>query len=154
MPPHAPAGRIGAWALPARHLPPAELRELPEPPVRLWRLVGPGVVMAGVGLSSGEFILWPYIASQAGLSFLWAAALGVLTQFFLNMEIERYTLATGETWVRMDTTIANTGAQPLGIYFGTTCGEVWASTNEGAAWTCIARHLPEIYAVEAAERVL
>jgi hypothetical protein len=97
MPPHAPAGRIGAWALPARHLPPAELRELPEPPVRLWRLVGPGVVMAGVGLSSGEFILWPYIASQAGLSFLWAAALGVLTQFFLNMEIERYTLATGET---------------------------------------------------------
>lgn len=38
---------------------------------------------------------------------------------------------------------------PLGLYFGTTGGEVWASTNEGARWTCIARHLPEIYSVEA-----
>jgi hypothetical protein len=29
--------------------------------------------------------------------FLWAAVVGVVTQFFINMEIERYTLATGET---------------------------------------------------------
>ena len=50
-----------------------------------------------MGLSSGEFILWPYIASQVGLIFLWGAVLAILTQFFLNMEIERYTLATGET---------------------------------------------------------
>ena len=28
--------------------------------------------------------------------FLWAAVVGVVTQFFINMEIERYTLATGE----------------------------------------------------------
>ena len=70
---------------------------MPEPPRHLWRIVGPGVLAAGVGLSSGEFILWPYIASQVGLVFLWAASLGVITQFFLNMEIERYTLATGET---------------------------------------------------------
>ena len=78
-------------------LPQREVRDLPEPPRHLWRMVGPGVLAAGVGLSSGEFILWPYIASQAGLVFLWAATLGVVTQFFLNMEIERYTLATGET---------------------------------------------------------
>jgi hypothetical protein len=73
------------------------VRDLPPPPRQLWRIVGPGVVAAGVGLSSGEFILWPYIASQAGLVLLWGAVLGVVTQFFLNMEIERYTLATGET---------------------------------------------------------
>jgi hypothetical protein len=70
---------------------------LPDPPRQLWRIVGPGVVAAGVGISSGEFILWPYIASQVGLVFLWAAVVGILTQLFLNMEIERYTLATGET---------------------------------------------------------
>ena len=78
-------------------LPDPEIRDLPEAPRDLWRIVGPGVVAAGVGVSSGEFILWPYIASQVGLVFLWGAALGVITQFFLNMEIERYTLATGET---------------------------------------------------------
>jgi len=75
----------------------SEIRDLPEPPRRLWTIVGPGLVAAGVGISSGEFILWPYIASQAGLVFLWAAVLGILTQLFLNLEIERYTLATGET---------------------------------------------------------
>ena len=40
---------------------------------------------------------------------------------------------------------------PVGVYFGTSGGEIWASRNEGAKWTCIARHLPEIYAVEAVE---
>jgi photosystem II stability/assembly factor-like uncharacterized protein len=39
---------------------------------------------------------------------------------------------------------------PVGLYFGTTSGELWASRDEGARWTAIARHLPEIYAVEAA----
>ena len=73
------------------------VRDLPPPPTSLWRIVGPGVVASGVGLSSGEFVLWPYIASQVGLVFLWGAVLGVVTQFFINMEIERYTLATGET---------------------------------------------------------
>ena len=34
-----------------------ELRPLPPPPPSLWRIVGPGVVASGVGLSSGEFVL-------------------------------------------------------------------------------------------------
>jgi hypothetical protein len=28
---------------------------------------------------------------------------------------------------------------------------VWMSRDDGAAWTCMARHLPEIYAVETAQ---
>jgi len=71
--------------------------ELPEPPASMWKIIGPGVVAAGVGLASGEFILYPFIASQVGLVFVWAAFVGLITQFFINMEIERYTLATGET---------------------------------------------------------
>lgn len=78
-------------------MPPREVRDMPEPPRNYWRLVGPGIVAGGVGLSSGEFVLWPYIASQVGLVLLWGALVGVITQFFLNMEVERYTLATGET---------------------------------------------------------
>ncbi len=39
---------------------------------------------------------------------------------------------------------------PVGLYFGTTSGELWMGRDEGRRWTCIARHLPEIYAVEAA----
>ena len=74
----------------------SEERDLPDPPP-LRRLIGPSIILIGVGIASGEYILYPYIASQAGLVFLWAAVVGVLVQFFINMEIERYTLATGET---------------------------------------------------------
>ena len=35
----------------------------------------------------------------------------------------------------------------VGLYFGTTGGEVWASIDEGDSWRCIARNLPEIYSV-------
>src|SRR5690349_14622148 len=86
-----------AAAFPTRHLPRPEVRDMPEEPRRYWRLIGPGIIAAGVGLASGEFILFPYIASQVGLVFIWAALVGLITQYFLNMEIERYTLATGET---------------------------------------------------------
>jgi hypothetical protein len=71
----------------------------------------------------------------------------------------------GETWQRLDRGLPGSQAwltvkrqamtadarEPVGIYFGTTSGEVWASANEGAEWTCIASHLPHIYALEAAE---
>jgi hypothetical protein len=86
-----------AAAFPTRHHPRPEVRDLPPEPRRYWPLIGPGIIAAGVGLASGEFILFPYIASQVGLVFVWAALVGLLTQFVLNMEIERYTLATGET---------------------------------------------------------
>ena len=36
----------------------------------------------------------------------------------------------------------------VGVVFGTTSGEVWASADEGETWSCLASHLPEIYSVE------
>ena len=41
-------------------------------------------------------------------------------------------------------------SDPVGLYFGTTSGELWMSRDEGRQWNCIAQHLPEIYAVETA----
>ena len=38
----------------------------------------------------------------------------------------------------------------VGVYFGTTSGEVWATRDEGRTWKCLAAHLPHIYAVEVA----
>ena len=80
------------------NLPPMPYRDMPEP-LPLGKVLGPSVILAGLGVGSGEYILWPYMASTVGLGFLWAAVLGVTVQYFLNMEIERYTLATGETAV-------------------------------------------------------
>jgi hypothetical protein len=92
------SSRISAAdSFPTRILPRPEVRDLPDAPVKYGKLIGPGIIAAGVGLASGEFILFPYIASQVGLVFVWAALVGLVTQFFINLEIERYTLATGET---------------------------------------------------------
>jgi hypothetical protein len=93
----APTAASAAEAFPTRFLPRPQVKDLPDAPVSYRRLIGPGIVAAGVGLASGEFILFPYIASQVGLVFVWAAMVGLVTQFFINLEIERYTLATGET---------------------------------------------------------
>ena len=42
------------------------------------------------------------------------------------------------------------GADPMGLYLGTTSGEIWMSGDEGESWRQIAAHLPEIYSVVAA----
>jgi hypothetical protein len=61
-------------------------------------------------------------------------------------------LPEGQAWwtVKRQAMTADS-RDPLGLYFGTTSGELWMSRDEGNRWGCIARHLPEIYAVEATE---
>jgi hypothetical protein len=90
-------GRV-ALEVPSGQLPPVEYRDLPEP-LPLGRIIGPGVLLAASAVGSGEFVLWPYIAAIAGLVGMWAAVVGVITQYFINMEVERYALATGESAV-------------------------------------------------------
>jgi len=73
----------------------------------------------------------------------------------------------GESWTRCDNglpprafftvkrqAMTTDSSDPVGVYFGTTSGEVWGSTDEGASWSCIAEHLPEIYSLESAQPAL
>jgi hypothetical protein len=85
-------------AVPNGNLPPMPYRDMPEP-LPLGKVLGPSVILAGLGVGSGEYIIWPFMTATVGTGFLWAAVLSVTVQYFLNMEIERYTLATGETAV-------------------------------------------------------
>ncbi|MDD4026600.1 MAG: Nramp family divalent metal transporter [Candidatus Shapirobacteria bacterium] len=70
--------------------------KLPKSPI-LKKMIGPSFVLLGMGLGSGELIMWPYLAANFGLGIVWAAIIGITFQFFINMEIERYTLVTGES---------------------------------------------------------
>ena len=54
-------------------------------------------------------------------------------------------------WTVKRQAMSGDALDPVGLYFGTTSGELWASRDEGNRWTCVARSLPEIYAVEAGE---
>lgn len=84
--------------IPPGSLPPLRTRNLPEP-IQVRKMIGPSIILAGLALGSGEFVLWPYITVQSQFIFFWACMLGVTIQYFINMEIARWTLATGETAV-------------------------------------------------------
>lgn len=77
------------------------MRDLPYKPfpnpLGLKKLLGPSFIILALGLGSGEVILWPYLSSNYGLGIAWGALLGITLQFFINMEIERYALAKGES---------------------------------------------------------
>ena len=70
----------------------------------------------------------------------------------------------GQTWRRQDAGLpvsqawftvkrqafAADAREPVGLYFGTTSGEIWRSKDEGERWGLIASHLPHIYSVTTA----
>jgi hypothetical protein len=74
--------------------------ELPEPPTPTglgWlQAVGPGVIVLGVSIGGGEFLLGPAAFVRYGLSLLWVVGIAVFLQTVFNTELMRYTLATGE----------------------------------------------------------
>ena len=88
-------GALSQGSNPCRH-PMKEIKIFPEP-ISLKKLIGPSFVILALGLGSGEVILWPYLTANYGLGIAWGAILGITFQYFMNMEIERYTLVKGES---------------------------------------------------------
>jgi hypothetical protein len=84
--------------IPDRVLPAPEVGDLPEP-LSLRRMIGPSVILVGLSIGSGEFVLWPRLTAEWHFELFWACWIGVTLQFFLNMEIERWSLVTGESAV-------------------------------------------------------
>jgi hypothetical protein len=59
-------------------------------------VVGPGVIVLGLSIGSGEFLLGPAAFVKHGLTLLWVTTVAVFLQTVFNTEVMRYTLATGE----------------------------------------------------------
>src|SRR5687768_15408455 len=95
----APAA-IGYEPRTARGMPPWTRAELPEAPRFTWRnwvgLIGPGLLMGGASIGGGEWLLGPSVTAKYGAGLLWLATLSIVGQVFYNLEVSRYTLATGE----------------------------------------------------------
>jgi len=73
--------------------------DLPRVP-ELSKVLGPSAIMLGASLGSGETLFWPSLIAEHGWALYWAFFVGVVTQFFINTEIQRWTLATGESVFR------------------------------------------------------
>jgi hypothetical protein len=81
---------------------PAPWGQAELPPTPAWRgvqligVVGPGAIVLGVSIGSGEWILGPAALIRYGPTLLWVSGIAVFLQTVLNMELVRYTMATGE----------------------------------------------------------
>ena len=75
------------------------LAELPKVP-KLSHIIGPGAILLGASLGSGETMFWPNLIAQNGWWLYWAFWVGVITQFFITTELQRWTIATGESIFR------------------------------------------------------
>ncbi len=62
----------------------------------VWQMMGPSIVSLGLGLGSGEYILWPFLTAHYGFGILWGALVGISIQLILILEIQRYTSVKGE----------------------------------------------------------
>ena len=71
--------------------------ELPEKQLPFWKIAGPGAILVGLSIGAGEIVIWPRIAAEYGGGMIWAAVLGVFLQLWINFEVGRWTIATGET---------------------------------------------------------
>jgi hypothetical protein len=73
------------------------LGKLPKPP-NARHLLGPGIVLAAMGIGMGEMVMWPRMALMWGPGVLWLALVGFTIQYFVQKEMSRWVTATGESF--------------------------------------------------------
>ncbi len=77
-------------------LPPSEIQ---EPPVSLWaalKKIGPGIVLAGTIVGSGELLLTTKLGAEQGFVFLWLILFSCVVKVFVQTELGRYAISSGK----------------------------------------------------------
>lgn len=102
-----PASRVpvpgtSEGALPADHgaLPRWDVADLPAPPPfgarNLFKVIGPGAIMAATSIGGGEWLVGPAAAVKYSSAIFLIATIAIGFQVIFNLEAIRYTLYTGE----------------------------------------------------------
>lgn len=131
-------------------LDPWRIDELPAAPrprgLQWFNAIGPGVIVLGVSIGSGEFLLGPAAFVKYGLSLLWVVGLAALLQTLLNVELMRYTMATGEPvvtgFMRTRPTSTFWAWFYAALYFLQMGWPGWAGAAAGAVFFLVAKRLP------------
>lgn len=124
--------------------------ELPAPPMPKglgWlAVVGPGVIVLGLSIGSGEFLLGPAMFVKHGLTLLWVTAVAIFFQTVFNTEVMRYTVATGEPvftgFMRTPPSATAWAWFYAVLYFLQFGWPAWAAVAAGAVFFLIAGRLP------------
>ena len=71
-----------------------------EAPTTLWGIMlrlGPGLILVGNIVGSGELIATPTLSAKAGYTFLWLILFSCFIKVFFQIEIGRYAISEGRT---------------------------------------------------------
>jgi hypothetical protein len=97
-----PSPRTDDDALPAVHgqLPRWTVGDLSAPPPftlrNMFRVIGPGAIMAATSIGGGEWLVGPAAAVKYSSAIFLIATVAIVLQVFFTLEAIRYTLYTGE----------------------------------------------------------
>jgi len=82
-------------------LPPEDIE---EPPATIWaalRKIGPGIILAGTIVGSGELILTTSLGAEFGYVFLWLILFSCVIKVFVQIELGRYAISSGKPTLGM-----------------------------------------------------
>ncbi len=76
---------------------PRDIRPAPTTTLGILRRLGPGLIIAGAIVGSGELIATTKTGAEAGFWLLWLIVIGCVIKVFAQVEFGRYTISSGET---------------------------------------------------------
>ena len=77
--------------------PESQVRTPPHTPFGILRQLGPGLIIAGAIVGSGELIATTKTGAQAGFWLLWLIIIGCVIKVFVQVEFGRYAISSGRT---------------------------------------------------------
>lgn len=131
--------------LPASCLPPWGVADLPEPqPLATrswWSFIGPGIVMCGIAIAGGEWLVGADITARYGGGLMWIATLAIVAQLFYNLECGRYALYCGEPMITGFMRLWPGPAAWIGLVFVLSIGAFIPAMSTNAAAVAVAAWL-------------
>jgi manganese transport protein len=82
--------------------------DVQEPPSSLWlalRQIGPGLILAGSIVGTGELIATTNLGAKVGFAFLWLVILSCFIKVFVQIELGRHALSSGQTTIHTFSTL-------------------------------------------------
>lgn len=77
-----------------------EICEPPKGPGGLLRNIGPGVVVSGSVVGSGELLVTTRMGADVGFVFLWGVIVACLVKFFIQLELGRQCILHNSTTIQ------------------------------------------------------
>ena len=74
-------------------------QSIQDPPKSLWvalTKIGPGIILAGSIIGTGELLLTTGLGAQYGFAFLWLILFSCIVKVFVQIELGRYAISSGQ----------------------------------------------------------